>query len=562
MLSPFVTVVLPSTVGGLLYAVGTLAAFRSDEAGTNSLATATLLVTAGATAAVVVAAPGDTTTMRALVGAATVAATVPWLVFVLQYTGNGELATWPRVTAAATPPVVFAAWTLVSATVGLPTGLSDSPLVAVAASVAVLGTFLLVVSGSALHLYSSLAYDSVESSAGAALWLPVAAPLLAVAFASATPAPASSLAVATLVGGVAVGGGTTLWDVFDTTPAAGRYGRRRLADEITDPVAFLDADGDVIETNDAFDRQFEVQEAAATGDPLPAVIGATLSELVATDSVELITDEGRRQFAPRVSQLHDHRDRVRGTIVVLADITDQKLREQRLAVLNRVVRHNLRNELSVVRGFAQEIGNEGVSNDLAADRIVEASDNLITLGERAREAAQLFDHDPETREVDLGSFVSEIAADLHEEAASLTVETNVPPDARVETDPELLYRSLSHLAQNAVVHNDTDDPRVVVTVTTDCEGAYPVEVTVRDNGPGIPTHEWTAIEEGEETPLEHGSGLGLWAVRWAVTRLGGELQYEQNEPRGSVVRLRLPVADDTQSGTATEPVVGAAVERA
>ena len=561
MLSPFVAVTLPSVAGGLSYTVGTLAAFQSDEAGTNSLAAATLFVAIGAVAAAVVAVFGDTTT-RAIVGAATVAAVVPWLVFVLQYTGNGGLATWPRMTVAAVPPIMFAAWTLVSATVGLPDRLTDVPAVAVVASIASLGTFILIVGGSALHLYSSLAYDSVESSAGAVLWLPVAAPLLAVAFASATPAPASFVAVATLVGGVAVAGGTTRWDVFDTTPAAGRYGRRRLADEITDPVAFLDADGDVIETNDAFDRQFEVEESAATGDPLPAVIGATLTELVATDSVELITDEGRRQFAPRVSQLHDHRDRVRGTIVVLADITDQKLREQRLAVLNRVVRHNLRNELSVVRGFAREIGSEGVSNDLAADRIVEASDNLITLGERAREAAQLFDHDPETREVDLGSFVSEIAADLHEETASLTVETNVPPDATVETDPELLYRSLSHLAQNAVVHNDADDPRVVITITTDREGAYPVEVTVRDNGPGIPTHEWTAIEEGEETPLEHGSGLGLWAVRWAVTRLGGELRYEPNEPRGSVVRLRLPVPDDTQSSVATDPAAGAAVERA
>lgn len=561
MTLPVVAVALPMAAGGFSYAVGTAAAFRSDEAGTNTLGAATLLAAVGAVAGATVAVTGGGSELvTAAVAAGTVTAAVPWVVFVLQYTGNGELATLSRVAVAAVPPAVFVAGTLAGATTGVPTRFAQSPTAAAVASVAVLGTFLLVVGGSALHLYSSLAYDSVRFTAGVVLWLPLGGPLFGLSFANVTPVPAVFVGLAVLTGGLAVAAGTTLFDVFDTTPAAGRYGRRRLADEITDPVAFLDADGDVIETNDAFQRQFEVREAAVTGDPLPAVIGATLSELVGTDSVELITDEGRRQFAPRVSQLRDHRDRVRGTIVVLADITDQKLREQRLSVLNRVVRHNLRNELSVVRGFAQEIGSEGVSDDLAADRIVEASDNLITLGERAREAARLLDHDPETREVDLGAFVSEIAADLHEETASLAVETDVPPDARIETDPELLYRSLEHLAQNAVVHNDADDPRVGIDVTTDREGAYPVEVTVRDNGPGIPAHEWTAIEEGQETPLEHGSGLGLWAVRWAVTRLGGELRYEPNEPRGSVVRLRLPVADEVQPSVAADPAVETAVE--
>ena len=549
-------------VGGLLYAAGTVGAYRVDEPGTGALAASTLLLMlASATGvAVAVGVPGLTGPWTTLVAAGSFAAALPWTVFVLQYTGNGELATRPRVALVALPVVVSVAAILSQTVVGVDPRFED-PFVGGVVAVSFLVAVVLVFGGTALHLYTSLVYDSVRFSSGVALWLPLGAPVVGVVFSGPSPAPGVLVAGTTLLGGgVLVASTVTPLDVFDTTPAAGRYGRRRLADEIADPVAFLDADGDVIETNDAFERRFEVTETAVTGDPLPAVIGATLSRLVGTDSVELITAEGRRQFAPRVSQLRDHRDRVRGTIVVLADITDQKLREQRLAVLNRVVRHNLRNELSVVRGFAEEIGNDGVSNDLAADRIVQASDNLITLGERAREAAQLLDHEPETQPVELGELVSEVAAGLHDEATNLTVETDVPPDARVETDPDLLYRSLNHLAQNAVVHNDADDPRVVISVVTDREGAYPVEVTVRDNGPGIPAHEWAAIEEGKETPLEHGSGLGLWAVRWGVTRLGGELRYEPNEPRGSVVRLRLPQTDEVEPSVVADPT--AVAERA
>lgn len=46
-----------------------------------------------------------------------------------------------------------------------------------------------------------------------------------------------------------------------------------------------------------------------------------------------------------------------------------------------------------------------------------------------------------------------------------------------------------------------------------------------------------------ETQLEHASGLGLWLVRWTVSLSGGDLSFGENEPRGSVVTLSLPAAD-------------------
>jgi signal transduction histidine kinase len=566
MVSPFAVVgATVVTLAGLLYCVSAVSTYRIGEPGTSSLAVAMTLLGLGAVGGIVarfqpwVQTSSDIWLAVFLPGA--FLAVLPWVVFVLHYTGNGRLVTVPRVVGAAVVPLLSSA-AIVYQQLFPDAGVAQPGSLAWVAIVsASLLLFTLLLGGSLLQLYASYSYDSVRFRSGFALWLAGGAPLLSFQFYSITP---NGLVVGSglLVGALASLVGVTVYDAFDTTPAAGRFGRRRLADEIEDPVAFLDADGDVIETNDAFESQFAVDETAATGNPLPAVVGSTLSELVNAESVELITDEGRRQFAPRVTDLTDHHDRVRGTIVVLPDITDQKLREQRLAVLNRVVRHNLRNELSVVRGFAQEIGSEGVSDDLAADRIVEASDNLITLGERAREAAQLLDHEPEAREVDLGEFVSEIAGDLYEEAANLTVETDVPTDATVETDPDLLYRSISHLAQNAVIHNDADDPEVEISVTTDRDGRYPVEVVVADNGPGIPGHEWRAIEEGKETPLEHGSGLGLWAVRWAVTRLGGEIFYEPNEPRGSVVRVRFSTGEEREPDVAAEPAGTAVAERA
>lgn len=65
---------------------------------------------------------------------------------------------------------------------------------------------------------------------------------------------------------------------------------------------------------------------------------------------------------------------------------------------------------------------------------------------------------------------------------------------------------------------------------------------IADNGPGIPDQEQKTIKLGEETPLQHGTGLGLWIVYWTVSLFGGEVTLEDNSPRGTRVILSLPQA--------------------
>ena len=49
--------------------------------------------------------------------------------------------------------------------------------------------------------------------------------------------------------------------------------------------------------------------------------------------------------------------------------------------------------------------------------------------------------------------------------------------------------------------------------------------------------------EGEEAPLEHGNGIGLWLVNWIVTRSGGRIAFDENDPRGRRVTLVLSPPD-------------------
>ena len=77
-----------------------------------------------------------------------------------------------------------------------------------------------------------------------------------------------------------------------------------------------------------------------------------------------------------------------------------------------------------------------------------------------------------------------------------------------------------------------------MTVAARADGSS-ARIEVGDSGDGIPSHELGVIEEGKETDLEHGSGIGLWLVEWGATALGGDVSYETG-PEGTTATVELP----------------------
>ncbi|OYR71958.1 hypothetical protein DJ78_03990 [Halorubrum ezzemoulense] len=60
-----------------------------------------------------------------------------------------------------------------------------------------------------------------------------------------------------------------------------------------------------------------------------------------------------------------------------------------------------------------------------------------------------------------------------------------------------------------------------------------VRVEVRNPG-SIPDHELRCFRERGETPLAHGSGLGLWLVRWIVESAHGTVEFANDDDRTRV----------------------------
>ena len=104
----------------------------------------------------------------------------------------------------------------------------------------------------------------------------------------------------------------------------------------------------------------------------------------------------------------------------------------------------------------------------------------------------------------------------------------------------MLSSVFDNLFSNAVIHHDRDHPTVTVDVTVDDDAAV---VRVADDGPGIPDSQKAVVfgrgEQGIDSP---GAGIGLFLVDSLVTGFGGTVSIEDNEPRGAVFVVSLPLA--------------------
>lgn len=242
------------------------------------------------------------------------------------------------------------------------------------------------------------------------------------------------------------------------------------------------------------------------------------------------------------TERYPHRDmdgNISGTLAICRDVTDLKERKTQLQVVDRVLRHNVRNKLTAISGFAELI-RERASGPATeeADRILSEADDLATTAEKSRAITKVFEKPPAVREIALGALVERVRDTVAQAHPTAGVTTRVPESVTVSATDNL-FNAIEELVENGIIHSDSDTPRVELHVTADEDTAA---VCVVDNGPGIPDIERAVFEEGAEIDeLYHGSGLGLWLVYWIVRRSGGTVSIAENTPEGTTVRVELPL---------------------
>ncbi|AAV48366.1 putative 22-domain light- and oxygen-sensing histidine kinase [Haloarcula marismortui ATCC 43049] len=239
-----------------------------------------------------------------------------------------------------------------------------------------------------------------------------------------------------------------------------------------------------------------------------------------------------------VKPVTDQDENVTLLVVEGRDITARQQRRQHLQVMQRVFRHNIRNDLTVLRGRTEALADESDPDKRAqmvatVEKTLDKWERMTTRMKQVREVLDSRQHHETATEVPV----------LVERA--ITETTAMYPDAAIETAldgvdsvtaPAVLSEAVTELLKNAV---EVSAPESVELGCTRPNEDW-LELTITDCGPGMPETEIDVIETGEETPLTHGQGLGLWMVRMVIKQVGGEVSADVTD-NGTTVRLRIPL---------------------
>jgi two-component system osmolarity sensor histidine kinase EnvZ len=135
--------------------------------------------------------------------------------------------------------------------------------------------------------------------------------------------------------------------------------------------------------------------------------------------------------------------------------------------------------------------------------------------------------------VDLSALLEDVAARARRGGADIALD--VPTELMLPLRADAARRAITNLVDNARRH-----ARHVVLAAAP-QGQRDVQVTVDDDGPGIPPEQRESVFRPFESGAIDGTGLGLTIARDIVRAHGGDIVLEESPLGGLRARIRLPV---------------------
>ncbi|WP_259518831.1 histidine kinase N-terminal 7TM domain-containing protein [Halanaeroarchaeum sp. HSR-CO] len=357
------------------------------------------------------------------------------------------------------------------------------------------------------------------------------------------------------VGMAGIGYAAFRYETFDTKALA----RSRTIEYMREGYLLAGTDGAIVDVNDSA-RSLLATESRLVGEGVTTVFPSIATERLDDGATvppfekTIESDDETRTLEVSPTNFTAGTDHRLGTLFVIRDITPRKAAQQQIesqrddiALLDQMVRHDIRNQLQAVIGWADLLEDDGELSTAELEyvhRITENAERAVELTKSARDLANvMLDSESEYESVDLRRILLNEVETVRGSFADASVTIAGPlPDVSVIAD-EMLGSVFRNLLKNAIQHNDLDHPEVAVSATVD-DGQ--VHVSIADDGPGIPdTLKEQMFSKGETGLDSNGTGIGLYLVETLVENYGGSVVVEDNEPRGSIFTVSLPRADSS-----------------
>lgn len=127
-----------------------------------------------------------------------------------------------------------------------------------------------------------------------------------------------------------------------------------------------------------------------------------------------------------------------------------------ITALNRVLRHNLRNDLAVIRGHVATDADSIDNETGGAAAVIDSIDDRIDLSEKARSLESIIETEATRRDIEMAAMVERIVSDVGEEYPRVSITVEEPDDVTVLVRPSIEIAPCE-LIENAAKHSGEQD---------------------------------------------------------------------------------------------------------
>jgi signal transduction histidine kinase len=217
---------------------------------------------------------------------------------------------------------------------------------------------------------------------------------------------------------------------------------------------------------------------------------------------------------------------------------DLERRKEMVEMYDRLLRHDLGNDLQVIAGFADAVAGE-VDGQTAeyADKIQNAAQSAADLIQRVGDLVSTLEAQDNPEPRDLASVLGDTVRDVRDNYESLAIDFE-PSDFEYQVyGGDLLDSVFTNVMSNAAVHNEG---AVHMRVYPAAVGSAEVTVCFADDGDGIPPDLREDIfEMGVKGQESSGTGFGLGFVRALTESYGGSVTVAESDAGGAEFRVTL-----------------------
>ena len=286
---------------------------------------------------------------------------------------------------------------------------------------------------------------------------------------------------------------------------------------------------------------------------LGMVLDALLLSMALADRYKALEKEQIRQENALEEQERFARELKHQIDVALEKNREQEqviLRQHRQAMLGSmisIIAHQMRQPLSAISMSEQLLEDSYKNGELSPEVFREFSgdvhDNIRFMSRTIDDFRNYFNPDKEPKNTPLSPLVQQIVKLLDKKAQNRKVclESSVEADLMVFTHPGELQQVLLNLLSNAIEVFDNPAPEASRVTLTATGKKNRVEITIEDNGGGIPEEAFPRLFQlFFTTKGEQGTGIGLYMCKMIITEsLKGEIRAE-NTGDGARFTMLLP----------------------